>query len=64
MKVPPIPSIDINASLLIESEEVAGEDLSREEKKGKILLVLGTIIGVLILIGVAVLGFVFFSGSF
>lgn len=60
MKVPSVPSIDIDASLKIESEKVVSEDLPEREKEGKILLVLGTIVGIFVLIGVGVLGFIYF----
>lgn len=64
MEDPTVPSIDVNASLKIESEKMVDEDLPKKEKEGKVLLVLGTIMGVFVLIGVVVLGFVFFDGRF
>jgi flagellar basal body-associated protein FliL len=61
MDVPTVPSIDVNADLKIESEKMPDDELPEEEKSGKVLLILGTIVGVLILSGVVIFTYLYFK---
>lgn len=63
MEIPAVPSIDKNASLRVDSIILEEESLPIQEKKGKVLFGLGTILGILILTGVVVFGYLYFNVS-
>lgn len=56
----PIPILDKDAELKIEEEEAQPEELPQVEKKGKLMLVLGSILAVFVIIGVGVLAYLYF----
>jgi len=56
-----VPSIDKNADLKIETEKIDDDLIPQEEKRGIFLYILGSIFGVLILIGVTTLAVLYFK---
>lgn len=56
-----VPVIDQDAALKIEEVEMMPEELPETEKKGKLLFVIGTIFGLLILAGVIALSVFYFK---
>jgi len=56
-----VPVLDQDASLKIEEAEMTTENLPEQEKRGKLLFVLGSVLGILILAGVVTLTVLYFK---
>ncbi len=59
---PPIPAIDKNADLKIETVETPTiEEIPSEEKHGKLIFILGTVVGLLIVAGVISFSLIYYT---
>lgn len=59
----PVPEVDHDAELKIDEVQMQSEELPEQEKRGKSLFVLGSIIAVVILAGVIVLSYLYIKNS-
>ena len=57
----PIPEIDQDASLKIDEAEMMTEELPETEKKGKLLFMIGSLIGLIVVAGSVFLGYLYFK---
>jgi hypothetical protein len=58
-----IPVLDEDASLKIEEADMMAEDLPQQEKTGKSLFALGTVIGLIVIAGTVALSLFYFKSS-
>jgi hypothetical protein len=59
----PVPEVDHDAELKIDEVQMQSEELPEQEKRGKSLFILGSIIAVVILAGVIVLSYLYIKNS-